>query len=71
MLWLAESLELLCGGALPETPGSPEGGAGWLPGVPICAKADEVKLPKVNNAAVNSKSRNFIAKPRFSARAGL
>src|SRR5579872_1144458 len=63
--WLAESP---CGGALPETPGSPLGtvpGVGWPPGTPVCAKIDEVRVLKVNNAAVNRKSRNFIAKLRF------
>ena len=66
-------------GAVPETPGSPLGtdapgappGTGWLPGVPVCPKVAGVKLPKVTSAADNNKSRNFIAKLRFSAPSGL
>jgi hypothetical protein len=38
--------------------------------VPVCPKATGVRLLMVNNAVVNSKSRNFIAKLRFSARGG-
>ncbi len=43
-------------------------GAGWLPGAPVCPKC---QLLKVNNATVSSKSRNFIAKLRFSAPRGF
>jgi hypothetical protein len=68
---------LLCPGGVPETPGSPLGteapgappGTGWLPGVPVCPKLAGIKR-KVDSAADNSKSRNFIAKPRFSAPSG-
>ena len=68
MVWFGEPA------VVPWTPGSPLGtvpGVGWLPGTPVCAKDNDVRLPKVNRAIVNSKNRNFIPKPRFSARAGL